>query len=356
MRITAKAIDGLSSGEIERWNALLVAMPQVRSAFLSYDFCKAVHNVRGGVRVIHLEGPKGEEGFLPVQLRKGRFLLGHAEKVAGTMSDFFGVVGNLREAVDPDALMRGGGLSSLRFDHGVKELLPFSFGDDEESRGARVLVDDFERFKKGLAASNKKFVQSVLSRERRLASELGEIRFRWQAEDPATALEQLIAAKRNQYRRTGVPDAFATPWHRDLLKTLLEVSSPQCSAIVSTLEAGGHWIGSKFSLICADTLHSWFSVYDPQHRRHGPGHLVWFQTLEEGCRRGIRVFDFGEGEADYKSQYGGEGYTVFKGAIRRNTLRGHSERVLQSIGWRVAALKHRDAKRMAAGASGPGDE
>lgn len=354
MRITAKAIDELSGDEIERWNRLLVAMPQVRSAFLSYDFCKAVHNLRGGVLVIRLESTTGGEGFLPVQLRKGRSFLGHAEKVAGTMSDFFGVVGNISEAVDPEVLLRGAGLSSLRFDHGVKDILPFAFGDVEESGGARVLVDDFERFKKGLAASNKKFVQSVLSRERRLASELGEIAFRWQAKDPAAALEQLIAAKRNQYRRTGVPDSFAAPWHRDLLKALLAVSSPQCTAIVSALEAGGRWIGSKFSLICGDTLHSWFSVYDPQHRRHGPGHLVWFKTLEEGSRRGIRVFDFGEGEADYKSQYSGEAYTVFKGAIRRNSLRGRSERVLQSIEWRLAALKRRDTKRNAA--SGPADE
>ena len=350
MRITAEAIDGLSSDEIARWNALLLAMPEVRSAFLSHDFCRAVHNLRGGVRVIHLESAEGD-GFLPVQIRKGRSLLGHAEKVAGTMSDFFGVVGNLREAVDPEALLRSAGLSSLRFDHGVKDLLPFAFGDAEEGRGARLLVDDFEHFKSGLAASNKKFVQSVLSRERRLAGELGEIRFRWQAEDPATALNQLIDAKRNQYRRTGVPDSFAILWHRDLLKALLAVSSPQCTAVVSTLEAGGHWIGSKFSLICGDTLHSWFSVYDPAHRRHGPGHLVWFRTLEEGCRRGIRVFDFGEGEADYKSQYGGEGYTVFKGAIHRKSLRGRSERVLQSIEWRLAALKRRDTKRADASGS-----
>ncbi len=199
-------------------------------------------------------------------------------------------------------------------------------------------MDDFARFKAGLTASNKKFVQSVSSRERRLESELGKIPFRWQAGDPAAALAQLIAAKRNQYHRTGVPDCFATPWHRELLSKLLNSPSRECTAVISTLEAGGLWIGSKFSLICADTLHSWFSVYDPQHRRHGPGHLVWFKTLEEGCQRGIRVFDFGEGEADYKTQYGGENYAVFKGAIRRNSLRGRSERLLQSFEWRLGRM------------------
>ena len=339
MRITARSIENLSGARVQRWNALLLAMPQIRSAFLSHAFCRAVHNVRGGVSVIHLESANGEEGFLPVQMRRGRSLLGHAEKVAGGMSDYFGVVGDLRMRVDPDALLRAARLSSLRFDHGIRDILPFAFGDVEESFGARLAVNDFEGFKAGLMASNKKFAQSALSRERRLASELGEIAFHWQAKDPAAALEQLIAAKRAQYRRTGVPDSFATQWHRELLKMLLDTPSRECTAIISTLEAGGHWIGSKFSLICADTLHSWFSVYDPNHRRHGPGHLVWFKTLEEGSRRGVRMFDFGEGEADYKSQYGGESYAVYKGVIRRNSLRGHSERLLQSAEWRIAALE-----------------
>jgi len=338
MRITASPIDTLSNAHVERWNALLAAMPQPRSAFLSHTFCQAVNKVRGGVLVVHFAGENGEEGFLPLQIKKGRSLLGHAEKVAGGMSDFFGVVGNLRSRVDSEALLRAANLSSLRFDHGVKDTLPFAFHDSEESQGARLDVDDFARFKTGLTASNKKFVQSVSSRERRLESELGKIVFHWQASNPAAALAQLIAAKRNQYRRTGVLDGFATPWHRELLSALLNSPSRECTAIVSTLEAGGQWIGSKFSLICADTLHSWFSVYDPEHRRHGPGHLVWFKTLEEGCRRGIRVFDFGEGEADYKAQYGGESYTVFKGVIRRNSLRGRSERVLQSLEWRLGQV------------------
>jgi CelD/BcsL family acetyltransferase involved in cellulose biosynthesis len=334
-RMTLSAIDQLADAEVARWNALLQSAVPVKSAFLSYDFARAVNDVRGGVSVIAIRGDDGEEGFLPFQIRRGRKLLGHAEKVAGGMSDFFGVVGNFTGPLDAGDLLRAAGLSAFRFDHAVGALCPFAFEDAERSQGARLMVDDFEQFKAGLLISNKKFVQSVLSRERRLAAELGEIVFRWHAEEPTVALGQLITAKRNQYRRTGVADSFRTAWHRALLDRLLRTPMPACTATVSTLHAGGQWIGSKYGLICGDTLHSWFSVYDPQHRRHGPGHLVWFRTLEEGCRRGIRVFDFGEGDSNYKREYGGTSYDVFKGAIRLNTLRGQSERVLQSIAWRL---------------------
>jgi CelD/BcsL family acetyltransferase involved in cellulose biosynthesis len=111
-----------------------------------------------------------------------------------------------------------------------------------------------------------------------------------------------------------------------------------CETVLATLTAGGTWIASKLSLICSGSLHSWFSVYDPQHRRHGPGHLLWFKVIEAGCERGIRTFDFGEGESDYKAEYGGEGYEVWKGVLRSNTVGGNVERILQSAAWRLERL------------------
>jgi CelD/BcsL family acetyltransferase involved in cellulose biosynthesis len=343
MHITVFPIDRLPDADIVRWNALLARSSPVKSAFLSYAFAKAVQDVRGGVSVIRMRGDGGEEGYLPIQIRRGRKFLGHAEKVGAGMSDFFGMIGSPTIIFDADDLLRAAGISSLRFDHALREQCPFAFDEAEAGSGARLHVDSFEKFKSGLMISNKKFVQSVLSRERRLAGELGAITFRWQSDDPARALDQLISAKRNQYRRTGVTDALATGWHRALLERLLESSAPECTAIVSTLEAGGNWVGSKFSLICGDTLHSWFSVYDPLCRRHGPGHLVWFKTIEEGSRRGIRTFDFGEGEANYKAEYGGESYEVFKGVIRRGTWKGRSERALQAIIWRLEKARRRVA-------------
>jgi CelD/BcsL family acetyltransferase involved in cellulose biosynthesis len=344
MLLSVYPIDRLPDPDILRWNELLVFASPVKSAFLSYAFAKAVQDVRGDVIVICIRGNRGEEGYLPVQMRRGRKFLGHAEKVAGGMSDFFGMVGSPAIRLDPEELLSTAGLSSLRFDHALRAQCPFAFEEAEEGRGARLFVESFEKFKTDLLVSNKKFVQSVISRERRLANELGEIAFQWQCQEPAAALEQLIHAKREQYRRTGVADSFGTAWHRTLLERLLKTSTPECTAIISTLKAGGHWVGSKFSLVCADTLHSWFSVYDPQHRKHGPGHLVWFNTIEEGSRRGIRTFDFGEGESNYKAEYGGESYEVFKGVIRNDTWRGGSERVLQSIAWRLENLSRRFAR------------
>jgi hypothetical protein len=54
MPIKAYAIEDLSQAHIERWNELLLASPS-RTAFLSYAFCRAVADVRGGVTVLHIQ-------------------------------------------------------------------------------------------------------------------------------------------------------------------------------------------------------------------------------------------------------------------------------------------------------------
>jgi CelD/BcsL family acetyltransferase involved in cellulose biosynthesis len=255
------------------------------------------------------------------------------------MSDFFGIVGNLRMQLDSDELLRAAGLSAFRFDHGVPALCPFSFKDAEARCGTHLYADNFTQLKERLLNTNKNFVKSVLYRERRLCKELGAIEFCWKSAAPE-ALDLLIATKRRQYVRTHVVDSLADAWKRRLLRWLLALPpAPDCEAVLSTLHAGGKWIASKLSLVCTDTLHSWFSVYDPQYRRHGPGHLVWFKVIEAGCAKGVRYFDFGEGESDYKAEYKGERYELWKGVIRRNTLSGLSERVLQSLEWKLNSFQ-----------------
>ena len=199
MPATAYAIDNLSGEQVARWSELLLLSP-FKSAFLSHSFCKAVHAVRGGVYVVHIREQDGVEGFLPFQIRRGRSLLGHAEKVGASMSDFFGIAGNLRMEHDATEFLQAAGISALRFDHAVLALCPFSFHDAETRRGVRLQVDNYAKFTETLLGMNKAFVKSVLHREKRLRNELGAIEFSWKSVD-FQALDRLIVAKREQSLR-----------------------------------------------------------------------------------------------------------------------------------------------------------
>lgn len=336
MHADLHSVDALSREQIELWNRLLASNPAVRSPFLSYDFCRAVHDMRGGVRVLIIRDDQGGTGFLPFQMRKGRGLLLHAEKVGASLSDYFGIVGDLRAELNASDILRAANLSALRFDHAVPDMCPFSFQEAERSAGIRVSVEKPEDYFEALAAGDKFFVRTVVRSERRIGEEIGSLNFQLHTSDPAAALDHLIEAKREQYRRTGVSDGLKEEWRRRFLHRLLNESETSgCRPLLSTLHCGGKWIASSLNLLCNDTLHIWYPVYDTQYRRYGPGHLLFFKIIAQAAAQGVRIFDFGEGEARYKEKYRGENYELWKGVIRRATLGGYSERVLQSLSWRI---------------------
>lgn len=352
MRASVQDIAVLPSAQVEAWNALLAALA-VPSPFLSHDFCRAVDAVRGGGRVLHVKEDGGTSGFLPFQIRSGRGLLGHAEKTGGHMSDMFGVVGRIRTPLDPDALLQAASLSSLRIDHAVEELCPFPFAEREETSGLRTRMDDYPTFLSELAQEDEQFVGMVAAGEKRLAKKFGPIRFEWHVADGAAELDRVIEVKRAQYLATGRPDGFAADWKRKLLHDLLRGKSALCRPVMSTLYAGENWVASHFGLTCGDTFHVWFPAYDPKFGRFGPGHMLFFKIFEQGAREGLRSFDFGEGEATYKARYRSKAYVLWKGVIRRQSVFGYSERVLQSVERRIRrrAARLREARSARASAN-----
>lgn len=331
--------DTLPRAQVESWDNQLLRLP-VRSPFLSAAFCRAVDAARGGGRVLEITADDGSQAFLAYQFRAGRSLLGHAEKPGGKLSDMFGVVGTVRTVLDNEALLRSAKLSSLRFDHAVDELCPFLFGDREQTSGLRVRVDEYSTLMRDLAQADKQFVGRVGEGERRLAKKFGKIRFEWHAANTAEELERLIRVKREQYSKTAVGDGLSREWEKRLLHGFCQRdASALCRAVLSTLYAGDNWVASHLALTCADTFHVWFPAYNVEFGRYGPGHILLFKMLEQGAREGFRWFDFGQGEATYKSRYRGETYALWKGAIQRRNVRGYSERVLQSLNWRMRATR-----------------
>lgn len=339
MEVAKYQISHLPKILLDRWERFLTADQPFSSPFFSPAFCSAVDVARGGVHVLHLRDDDGMEGFLPFQYRKGRGLLGHAEKVGAHMSDYFGVVGNIRRFDNFPALLSSVGVSALRFDQAVPSLCPFEYSDEEQSAGVRFSTDSFSAFSERLMRDNKEFIKGVLRGERRMVADRGDVVFEWKASVGQAALEHLISAKRCQFERTGVPDALAEPWTRKLLSTLLQAQrQAPCRAILSTLHSGGRWVASNLALVSLNTLHFWYPVYNLNYKQYSPGHILFFKIIEHACSEGINVFDFGGGVSTYKVEYQGENYALFKGWVGANTMSARLERYLQSMIWRTRAI------------------
>jgi len=342
MEVAKYQIEQLPKILVDRWEHFFTAGQPFISPFLSPCFCRAVEGARGGVHVLHLKDDDGEEGFLPFQYRQGRRLFGHAEQVGGQMCDHFGLVGNIRCITHFPALLSRAGISALRFAQGIPSLCPFEFSDEEPSAGIRFSADSFSVFLERLMRCNKEFIKGVLRGERRMSVDCGKVVFEWQTSAGAEMLKRLIYEKRHQFERTGFQDVLAAPWKRNVLSTLLQAErQASCRAILSTLHAGGNWVASNLALVSMNALHFWYPVYNPNYRRYGPGHILFFKIIDHACSEGINTFDFGAGVAAYKMEYQGESYALFKGWVGANSANARLERYLQSMIWRTEAITAR---------------
>jgi CelD/BcsL family acetyltransferase involved in cellulose biosynthesis len=333
-----RRIDALSAEQIRQWNSLLAGSLN-RSPFLTHEWSLAVHKQRGGVYVAALLAGGKIAGYLPFQMKCRRHWLGHAEKVGGRMSDCFDIIGRTESLSANWNLLRLANLSALRVDHAPLALGSL-FSDVEYSLGIRIVIDDFPAYMGELARADKKFTASVRRGERQLASQIGEVRFAWNVADPFPELDRLIVEKREQYRRTNVQDGLAAAWKRGLLRDLFAQPS-ELKPVLSTLYCGPAWLATCLSLAYKDVFHIWFPAYNHAYRRFSPGHVLFFKLFEHATNEGYRIFDFGEGAAQYKRRYGGEEYAVFKGALRSRGLRGFSEKVIEGIYWRAKRLSNR---------------
>jgi CelD/BcsL family acetyltransferase involved in cellulose biosynthesis len=332
-------IDQLPARHVEGWDNALQSRTPIRTPFLSHLFCKMVARVKGGVSVLVVDDGGNGASYLPFQMK--RYLLGHAEKVGGEISDYFGFAGQAPTDREPPELLNTAGLAALRFDHAPDAIFPFRGVDVEHTAGIKVCIENYESFTKHLELRNKEFIRLAERRKRRLIKDLGQLTFTWNDTDPAH-LAFVIARKREQYARTGVADALSDEWKRKLLHALAGSESDLCRMAVSSVHAGGTWLASNICLLCADTAHIWFSVYDQAYNQYGPGHLLFLNVFEHGAARGYRCFDFGQGVSPYKAQYRGEEYGLRKGVLRANSVLGSAERLIQSVKWR---LEHRPQHR-----------
>ena len=140
------------------------------------------------------------------------------------------------------------------------------------------------------------------------------MRFTLHDPDPST-LGQLIAWKRQQYRRTGAPDVFARRWTVELLERIHATQSAAFAGVLSTLSIGQRVIAAHMGMRSDDVLHWWFPSFDIAFARHSPGIILLVELCRAAAERGIRIIELGPGEEGYKLLMANAGVTMAAGHI-----------------------------------------
>ncbi|MFI9543855.1 GNAT family N-acetyltransferase [Streptomyces sp. NPDC052016] len=302
----------LTSADIDLWNELRTATATAANPFMSAQFSQAVGRVRCDTRVAVLRRGRSTVGYFPYQ--RGRWGSGGA--VGLGVSDCQGAVLHPDLSVDPHHLMRACSLSAWEFNHlesGQDLFLPYSTG-----QFASPVIDlrgGFEAYENHLRSHSHGFLKAARSQERRMARNLGPLRFVYDEREPA-ALRALVTWKSAHYRRTGRRDPFAQPWIAQLVDLLSSTAAPDCSGILSVLYAADRPVAAHFGLRSRTVFSCWFPSYDRSAATYSPGRILYLRMIEAAAASGIHLFDFGRGEAAYKNSFKTGDLIVHEGALR----------------------------------------
>jgi CelD/BcsL family acetyltransferase involved in cellulose biosynthesis len=233
MKITVVHPNELGQPELERWRSIQQATPSLSNPFLSPEFTVAVGRLRSRARVAALfDGPE-IVGFFPFE-RRG---FGYGVPIGAWHSDCQGLVHLPNLEWDPQELLRACDLAVWEFDKLVDGQGPF--GPYQKARAPSPIMDlsaGFDPFLAQLRQRRSKF-RELSRRRRKLAREVGEVRFVFDSRDIRT-LHTVMAWKSAQYLRTGWVDRFALSWIVELLEQLLDTRTECFSGVLSILYAG----------------------------------------------------------------------------------------------------------------------
>ncbi|ARZ70891.1 GNAT family N-acetyltransferase [Streptomyces sp. HU2014] len=318
MNISVYRPGELTAADRAAWTALqsrAVAdgSPQLANPFLAPEFALAVGRCRASARIAVVREDGEPVGFFPYQ----RTALGVGRAIGLGVSDAQGLVHGPGFQWDARELLLACGLSVWEFDHLVEGQKPFETG--ASGSYASPVVDVEQGFGPYLAALRKqspKFTRTTLAKERRMARDLGEVRYVHDERDP-DALRTLVGWKSAQYRRTGRSDRFARPWISLLVEQLFHTRTESFAGLLSVLYAGDRPLAAHFGLRSRSVLACWFPAYDPAFAKYSPGLVLHLRMAEGAAAAGLAYLDLGRGEKAYKDSLKTRELSVSEGWVTR---------------------------------------
>lgn len=232
------------------------------------------------------------------------------------MSDSQGAVLRPGIRLDPRRLLAACALSSWEFDNleaGQHLFVPHAA--EELASPVVDIGEGFESCTRRLRAAAPGFLLRTPAKERRLARQVGEVRFVYDAHD-LDASRALMRWKSAQYRRTGRRHRFAQQWITALVERLASGDEPECRGLLSVLYADGRPVAAHFGPRSPTVLSWWFPAYDRDYGTYSPG-LVLHLRMLEAAADGIRPVGLGSGPARYEDSLKTRELPVYEGAAVR---------------------------------------
>lgn len=289
------------------WSQFRAADQVFRSPYFDLRYALVAGEVAPGAEVAVISRGGRVEGFLPFQ-RRGRLI----QPIAAPLTDYHGMLTRPGAGIDLGWVVAALGARRFRFS-GLA-----GGGQGLDKADTRIaMVADLSRGVDGyLGRRSKDFLKDKRRRARRLAEDHGPLSFEFSG-DPREAMDFILRLKRQQMRRTGQHDIFASPWVQRFLGRLMDRRDADFGMRFATLRAGGRLVAAEAGLLSGDAYHLWFPVYDPEFAKYSPGSLATLETLRAAAELGVTLVDFGPAGETYKRDFADPAAHVFEGDVTR---------------------------------------
>ena len=329
----------LGAAELGAWRQMQSQWSPLRRAFLTPRFALACEraNGRAYVAVLHRRG--APQGFLAFQFRSAwHQRLRIAERIGGELCDAAGLITVPELRIEGSQLLRSAGLSALAISHLVpgQEQLGLT-GGGSQTGYVTDLGDGPDAFFARLLERDRPLVRDTERRLRKATEEYGEPAYLGTVSISPEMIADLISGKRAQYARTGVPDPFARVANRRLLQALRDMPNDDCRLVWNRLEAGGRILAQHLGLQYQEVMSHWFPLYDTAARSVSPGRLLLWNIIRCSAEDGIRVIDYGEGDAAYKREFATDRVRYGRATWYAGGVRSTLARLFQGLEWRLRA-------------------
>ncbi|MFN3515482.1 MAG: GNAT family N-acetyltransferase [Phenylobacterium sp.] len=292
------------------WARFRDADPTLASPYFDLRYVLAAGEAAPDVEVATIRRGGEIVGFLPFQRRGSRI-----QPVAAPLTDYHGLIAAPGTRIDLTAVIAGLGARRFRFCG-----LVGGEGSRMSAQPLQAMVADLsEGFEAYLTRRPASFQKDKRRRARRLAEDHGPLAFSLSDRDDE-ALDYVLRLKREQLRRSGQHDVFASPWTLGFLRRLGESRDPDFGLRIAALRAGGRLVAAEVGLRSGPTHHLWFPVYDPDFARYSPGALMTLETMRAAAADGVRLVDFGPMGEPYKRDFAEPGLCVLEGDVTAGGL------------------------------------
>jgi len=315
----------LSDTQIRDWKNLLQLSEELSSPFFSPEFTQAVARHCGNVYVALLQEEEELVGVFPFQ--RGKWNRGWP--VGGRLNDFQAGIFTNGIDINTRQLLRACDLREWHFDHLITSQ-PF-FQRDFFGFSESPYIDlkmGFDAFVSKAGSTSR--IKTLLRKERKLAREIGPLRFEFHTTD-RSVFESLITLKSQHLRQKKLRNVLSWDWVLPLLDDIRMCQSPGCSGTLSALYAGNELVATHLGIRDERVIHWWFTTFDPKFEKYSAGAILLLRLVEHAAQLGLTRLDLGKGEETYKKSFQTGYIEIAEGVLTRD----HWNRALQHTGYRL---------------------